>query len=115
MIGPVHCGVSNAVSCSGQWPLLLSLPYFRALAGHGGILINGSHNDVCNSSGVTSSTTNSTIIILGVNHSYPCENLDLAAHLQCLACSVTFRGNAPRNSFPKRSGIVLVATAIPQP
>ena len=32
MIGPVHCGVSDVVSCSGQWHLLLSLPDFMALA-----------------------------------------------------------------------------------
>ena len=79
-----------------------------------GILIDGSHNDVCNSGVITSSTTNSTMIILDVFHSSLCRNWDREAPLQCLACSAPFRGNAPRNSFPTRSGVVLIAKVTTQ-
>ena len=81
----------------------------------GGILIDGSHNDVRNSSVITSSTPNSTMIILDVFHSSLCGNWDRGAPLQCLACSTQFRGNAPRNSLPKRSGVVLIAKVTTQP
>ena len=55
------------------------------------------------------------MIIFDVFHSSLCGNWDREAPLQCLACSAPFRGNAPRNSFPKRSGVVLIAKVTTQP